>query len=85
MSIKLKEIRKQHTIADAVDVSGFGYWSGQDVKVRFEPSKPNTGINFHVTQGNSRSVIPADVFNRIDIPRRTNLFSEMLGSTWWST
>ena len=74
MSIALKDIRRQHTIAEAVGVSGFGYWSGQDVDIRFEPSGPNTGINFYLAQGNSKVIVPADVFNRVDIPRRTNLF-----------
>ncbi len=73
MSIVLKDIRRQHTIADAVGVSGFGYWSGRDVNIQFEPSGPNTGINFHLNQGGSTSIVPANVFNRVDTPRRTNL------------
>lgn len=73
MSTELKAIRSQHTIADAVEVSGFGYWSGQDVTIQFQPSGPNTGINFHLASGNNTSVIPAAVFNRVEVPRRSNL------------
>ena len=70
---ELKAIRNQHTIADAVEVSGFGYWSGRDVTIQFQPSGPNTGISFHVGSGSTKVVIPAAVSNRVEVPRRTNL------------
>lgn len=65
--------REQRTISRSVAVSGFGYWSGQDVRAEFRPAAPNTGIVF-VRQDLPRPVrIPAIVANRIETPRRTTL------------
>ncbi len=68
-------LRQQRTLAGATSVSGFGYWSGQDVRVEFRPAPPDTGIVF-VRQDLSRPVsIKATVANRVETPRRTTLRS----------
>lgn len=65
--------RQQRTISRAASVAGFGYWSGQDVRVEFRPAPANTGIAF-VRRDLSKPVrIPALVANRIETPRRTTL------------
>lgn len=37
-------LRNQHTIASACEVTGRGYWSGQEVRVRFLPASADQGI-----------------------------------------
>jgi UDP-3-O-acyl N-acetylglucosamine deacetylase len=65
--------RQQRTIAERASVHGFGYWSGQDVRVEFRPADPYTGI-FFVREDLRPSVrIGAAVTKRIDAPRRTTL------------
>ena len=39
-------MRRQRTIARSAEVHGFGYWSGQDVRVRFNPAPEDTGLVF---------------------------------------
>jgi UDP-3-O-acyl N-acetylglucosamine deacetylase len=66
-------LRQQRTIARAVKVQGFGYWSGQDVNVEFRPASPDSGLVF-VRKDLTPSVrIAAHVAHRVDVPRRTNL------------
>jgi UDP-3-O-acyl N-acetylglucosamine deacetylase len=54
-------------------VTGFGYFSGRDIRVEFWPAAENAGVTFvrHDIGGAAR--VPADVALRIDQPRRTNL------------
>jgi len=66
-------LRQQTTLERAVQVTGFGYWSGKDVCVEFRPAEPNTGIVFVRCNGDAPKRIPALVANRIEVPRRTNL------------
>jgi UDP-3-O-acyl N-acetylglucosamine deacetylase len=66
-------MRLQQTIAQPVDISGFGYWSGQDVRVEFRPAAPQTGIVFVRSDLPNQVRIPAQVAHRIEIPRRTTL------------
>ena len=65
--------RRQHTLQRPVEVTGFGYWSGQDVTVEFRPAASNTGIVFVREDLANYHRIPVDVFNRVEVPRRTNL------------
>jgi UDP-3-O-acyl N-acetylglucosamine deacetylase len=66
-------IRQQSTISQPATVSGFGFWSGQDITIDFRPSAENTGIVFVRTDlpGNPR--ISAAIQNRVPGPRRTTL------------
>jgi UDP-3-O-acyl N-acetylglucosamine deacetylase len=68
--------RSQQTIAGAASVSGFGYWSGEDVTVEFRPALPNSGIVFVRHDLAEPKRIPARVEHRIEIPRRTTLVAE---------
>lgn len=65
--------RRQRTLARPVSVTGFGYFSGRDIRVEFWPAAENAGITFvrHDIGGAAR--VPADVMLRVDQPRRTNL------------
>ena len=65
--------RKQRTIARPAEVSGFGFWSGRDVKLEFRPAKVDTGIVFVRGDLKPPVRIPAVVANRIETPRRTTL------------
>lgn len=38
--------RNEHTLAGDCEVRGRGYWSGREVRVRFRPAAPGTGIRF---------------------------------------
>ncbi|MBC8356632.1 MAG: UDP-3-O-[3-hydroxymyristoyl] N-acetylglucosamine deacetylase [Planctomycetes bacterium] len=66
-------LRSQHTIAKPVEVAGFGYWSGKDVRVEFRPAESGTGLVFVRQDLDSRPRIPALVENRIETPLRTTL------------
>jgi UDP-3-O-acyl N-acetylglucosamine deacetylase len=57
-------------------VEGFGYWSGQDVRVEFCPAPPDTGIVFIRTDLDRPRRIPAFVGHRVEIPRRTTLAAD---------
>ncbi|MDA1048973.1 MAG: UDP-3-O-acyl-N-acetylglucosamine deacetylase [Planctomycetota bacterium] len=68
-------LRSQHTIAKPVEVTGFGYWSGQDIRVEFRPADVGTGLVFVRRDLASLPRIPALVANRIETPLRTTLVS----------
>ncbi|HOM15730.1 MAG TPA: UDP-3-O-acyl-N-acetylglucosamine deacetylase [Thermoguttaceae bacterium] len=63
----------QRTIAQPVSVSGFGYWSGQDVRVEFRPAPAGTGIRFYRQDLPGQPDTPALVTYRQEIPRRSSL------------
>ncbi len=67
--------RSQHTIERVATVVGFGYWSGEDVRVEFHPAAANTGVVFIRTDLPGAPRIPARVALRIETPRRTTLRS----------
>jgi len=56
-----------------VSISGFGYWSGEDVNVEFRPAEADAGIVFVRSDYDTPVWIPARIENRIEIPRRTSL------------
>jgi UDP-3-O-[3-hydroxymyristoyl] N-acetylglucosamine deacetylase len=56
-----------------VQVVGFGYWSGRDVRVEFRPAPASTGVVFVRSDLPSQARIAALVQNRIEMPRRTTL------------
>lgn len=72
-AIARSALRQQRSIARAVSVDGFGYWSGQDVRVTFRPAPPDSGLVFVRRDLSPPVSIPVDVRHQIDIPRRTNL------------
>ena len=65
--------RQQQTLAGKVSVEGFGYWSGRDVRVEFQPAPPDTGVVFVRGDLPTPARIPARVENRVESPRRTTL------------
>lgn len=65
--------RNQRTIARAVGVTGFGYWSGRDISVEFRPAEPGEGVVFVRRDLPGRPRIPVCVENRLESPRRTSL------------
>lgn len=71
-----KALRKQRTLARAVAVTGFGYWSGRDVLVDFRPAAPHSGVVFVRSDIDSAPRVPAAVRSRIEQPRRTTLAAE---------
>lgn len=66
-------VRLQRTIAQTVAVTGFGYWSGQDVQVEFRPAKPDTGVVFVRSDLGADARIAAHIAHRVETPRRTTL------------
>ena len=65
--------RQQQTVAECATVQGFGYWSGQDVRIEFRPAPANAGVTFVREDLNNFHRIPATAYNRDDVPRRTNI------------
>jgi UDP-3-O-acyl N-acetylglucosamine deacetylase len=66
-------LRTQRTIARAVSLTGFGFWSGRDVQLEFRPGEADTGIVFVRRDLADLVRIPATVANRLESPRRTTL------------
>jgi UDP-3-O-[3-hydroxymyristoyl] N-acetylglucosamine deacetylase len=65
--------RVQQTIAGRAVVEGFGYWSGNDVRLEFRPAAPGAGLCFVRSDLGPSARIQARVEQRIEVPRRTNL------------
>jgi UDP-3-O-acyl N-acetylglucosamine deacetylase len=65
--------RRQRTLARPVSVSGFGYFSGRDVRVEFWPAAEDAGITFVRHDIGPAARVAARVALRIDMPRRTTL------------
>ncbi|MFP6669477.1 MAG: UDP-3-O-acyl-N-acetylglucosamine deacetylase [Pirellulales bacterium] len=63
----------QHSIAAPAVVTGFGFWSGKDVRVEFRPAPAGSGVSFVRTDLSTPVRIPAKVDCRIEVPRRTTL------------
>ncbi|MGI9457022.1 MAG: UDP-3-O-acyl-N-acetylglucosamine deacetylase [Aeoliella sp.] len=71
----MSPLRHQRTIARPAAVDGFGYWSGQDVRVEFRPAAPDTGVVFYLARSGEDVAlrIPVGLAAREDRPRRTVL------------
>jgi len=67
--------RLQRTIAQPVAVSGYGFWSGKQVQVEFRPAPVGSGVTFVRDDLGKGARVAAEIGNRIDVPRRTNLRS----------
>ncbi|HEX3599623.1 MAG TPA: UDP-3-O-acyl-N-acetylglucosamine deacetylase [Lacipirellulaceae bacterium] len=65
--------RRQRTLVRPVSVTGFGYFSGRDIRVEFWPAAENAGITFVRHDIGAAARIPASVALRINQPRRTTL------------
>jgi len=65
--------RRQRTLARPVSVTGFGYFSGRDVRIEFWPAAENSGITFVRHDIGPAARVPARAALRIDMPRRTTL------------
>ena len=65
--------RQQQTVAECATVQGFGYWSGQDVRIELRPAPANAGVTFVREDLNNFHRIPATAYNRENVPRRTNI------------
>ncbi|MDW8039491.1 MAG: UDP-3-O-acyl-N-acetylglucosamine deacetylase [Thermoguttaceae bacterium] len=66
----------QRTIAQPVSVSGYGYWSGQQVQVEFRPASAGTGIRFYREDLPGQPEVPAQWAYRLATPRRSSLRAE---------
>ncbi len=72
----MKTLRKQRTISRTAEVTGFGYWSGKNVRVEFRPAPANSGIVFVRGDLDRPRRIPVAVEYRIEVPRRTALAAD---------
>jgi len=65
--------RRQRTLVRPVSVTGFGYFSGRDIRVEFWPAAEHAGITFVRHDIGTAARIPAAAALRINVPRRTTL------------
>ncbi|WP_404309864.1 UDP-3-O-acyl-N-acetylglucosamine deacetylase [Neorhodopirellula lusitana] len=65
--------RNEHTIATSCEVVGRGYWSGQEVCVRFHPAPVNSGVVLCRTDLPGQPTCPAKSTHADGIQFRTNL------------
>ena len=68
-----KSFRNQNTLAQSINLTGFGFWTGQDVSLQFRPAPPNSGIVFVRSDLFGHPRIPALVCHREEKPRQTAL------------
>jgi UDP-3-O-acyl N-acetylglucosamine deacetylase len=66
-------LQRQRTLRGTAEVAGFGYWSGRDILVKFQPAPIDTGIVFIREDLPGAPRIPVHVNHRVEIPRRTSL------------
>ncbi len=64
---------EQTTVAREVELHGVGYFSNQQVRVRFVPAEADTGWVFCRRDLEPAVEIPVAVARRVDTPRRTTL------------
>lgn len=72
-SSTVKRERKQRTLAKAVEYSGVGIHTGQEVHLRFVPAEEASGITFKRIDLPSKPIIPATWEYVFDTSRSTNL------------
>ena len=65
--------RNQRTLARAVSLDGFGFWTGQDVRLTFAPARVDGGIRFIRTDLPEAPPLPARIEFRAAKPRQTSL------------
>jgi UDP-3-O-[3-hydroxymyristoyl] N-acetylglucosamine deacetylase len=65
--------RRQRTLVRPVSVTGFGYFSGRDIRVEFWPAAENAGITFVRHDISAGARVPASAALRMNMPRRTTL------------
>lgn len=65
--------RRQRTLVRPVSVTGFGYFSGRDVRVEFWPAAEHAGVTFVRHDIGAAARVPATAALRINVPRRTTL------------
>ncbi|MDR0869258.1 MAG: UDP-3-O-acyl-N-acetylglucosamine deacetylase [Planctomycetaceae bacterium] len=65
--------RLQNTLAGSAVIEGFGFWTGEDVRLEFRPAQADSGVVFVRSDlpGNPR--IPALIEYRGEKPRQTSL------------
>ena len=66
-------VRMQHTLAKPAIVEGFGFWSGQDIRVEFHPAKAGTGLNFVRIDLPNQPIVPVSPDYHFIKPRQTSL------------
>jgi UDP-3-O-[3-hydroxymyristoyl] N-acetylglucosamine deacetylase/3-hydroxyacyl-[acyl-carrier-protein] dehydratase len=72
-SLNSKEKFFQHTLKNAVTISGAGIHTGHSVTMNILPAEPNTGINFQRIDLPGKPVVKADVDNVIETNRSTTI------------
>ena len=71
----MSSLRYQRTLAAPAVVEGFGYWSGQHVRVELHPAPPGSGRHFVRTDQSPTATLSASAAYRDPVPRRTVLQS----------
>ncbi|HBT76531.1 MAG TPA: UDP-3-O-[3-hydroxymyristoyl] N-acetylglucosamine deacetylase [Planctomycetaceae bacterium] len=66
-------LRLQNTLIRPIVVEGFGFWTGEDIRVEFRPAPVDTGLVFVRTDLPDEPRIPALAAHRDSKPRQTSL------------
>jgi UDP-3-O-[3-hydroxymyristoyl] N-acetylglucosamine deacetylase len=72
-NVRRHSYRHQRTIARAAEVRGIGFLTGANVRLRFLPAPPSSGVVFVRTDLRPRAQVPAHVGNVTGTHRRTTL------------
>ena len=66
-------VRMQHTLAKPAIVEGFGFWTGQDIRIEFHPARTDVGLSFVRVDLPNQPVIPVSPEYHLRKPRQTSL------------
>lgn len=73
MSSSINENFRQRTLAGRAIVEGFGFWTGEDVRVEMVPAPENSGVFFRRIDSPDAAPLPARLEYRTAKPRQTSL------------
>lgn len=73
MSFSAQDRANQRTLADKAVITGFGFWTGEDVRVEMIPAPENSGVFFRRVDLADSEPVPARLEFRTAKPRQTSL------------
>jgi UDP-3-O-acyl N-acetylglucosamine deacetylase len=71
--VKIHNYRRQRTLRRAVELAGIGFLTGAQIRVRFQPAPPSSGVVFVRTDLCPAVCLPAEINHVSGTARRTTL------------
>jgi len=78
-------VENQKTIKNEAELSGIGLNTGKNVRIKFKPSPPNSGINFVRVDLDNKPIINAELANIVDMSKSLHHTSLSSSDVWVQT